>query len=138
VPFGDGGIAQHIDIAPTVAAATRADTVTEWVGTPLQTQSSGKDGRVCFQLSDMRGLTADGWRFIDCGGRHELWRLDADWTEREEVSNEYTDRLEGMRDRTDSYFAGRVTDRYSARSRDITDRELSETVRENLDDLGYI
>ena len=134
--------AQHIDIAPTLAYAAGSNPLSQWVGDALQKTDRTHDSPVHFYLDTQYGIQNDEWKLI----RHsphdsdELYQITHNKSEGKNVADEnpkivikLADQLEEHKKWLQAHKLGSTGNRLN------DDKEnLSEAVRENLEELGYL
>lgn len=135
---------QHLDIPPTLTAAAGTDAPPQWQGSPLQRTHRETDDPIYFDLDrDRRGVHKGSWKLICGEGNPELYRVCHGEFETDTVNDEYPEQLQELsllleefeRQLTDCRLTGHIEGsdgHYKAAE------NLSETVRENLEDLGYV
>lgn len=134
--------AQHIDIAPTLAYTTDNNPLSQWVGDPLQDTDRTYDSPVYFYLDTQYGVRTDEWKLIRHSSHEsdEFYRIQHNGSETKDFADEnprimmvLSDQLEEHREWLRSHKLGSTNTRLN------DDKEnLSEAVRENLEELGYL
>lgn len=135
---------QHLDIPPTLIEAASMDPPDAWVGEPLQQTERDIEAPIFFDLDrGRRAVHRGGWKLIRDEDEPELYRVEHGQFEDDTVNEQYPDELEDLlgllenhKDRiTGVQLQGTVADDEEAAAESD---ELSETVQENLENLGYV
>jgi len=128
------GQRELLDLAPTVCAFHGVEPPAAFLGTEL---FAGDDRRVIATGSFKEqeptvGARWDGWKYIDVGGRPELYDLAADPDEGNDVADAHPDRC------TD-YRAAIPDELFEAETDGVPDADdVDDAVEERLAELGYM
>ncbi|WP_323174531.1 sulfatase [Natrialba sp. PRR66] len=129
--------AQHVDVPPTLLAASDLPIPDRYVGTPLQhVDDRDLSTPTFFSLEPGHsGVRTDRWKLIQRDGTRRGYEASRD--EREPQAT--TDVPDDLHDRLDEFDRRLAEERVGGGSAALErDTELSETVTENLAELGYL
>lgn len=130
-----------LDVAPTLAAAGDAE-LSSFVGTPLD-EPDGR-GEVIVSEADLSpsytaSIRTPDWRYVFRGeiGAEELYNIEADPAQQQDVASKHPDITEQMSNRLSEHVTG--SDRVIGEEAETTLIELSDQETEQrLRDLGYL
>jgi len=126
---------QHLDIPPTVLYSAGITPPKEWPGAPLQVVDRDQNYPIYFCLSrDEIGVRVGEWKLITADGVAELYNVPPSGQESTPVDN--PEQLKRLEELVNTYLAETGT-LMGGRS-SLEDDELSDEIKDNLEDLGYL
>ncbi|MFC4551173.1 MULTISPECIES: sulfatase [Halorussus] len=136
---------QHLDIPPTLLAAAGGSPPNHWVGDALQDPDRGSDAPIHFSLTDPdpeQGVRVGEWKYIryEDTGREELYRGSYDEPDDENLADERPEKLAELRELAADHAEWMAKKRVGEATAGLEEGkdDLSNAVRNNLEELGYI
>lgn len=131
--------AEHIDIAPTLVEL--AGVSDNWRGTSLLTPSNERDDReIWHQVSDYVGVQKNNWKYIEGINGFPVGLFETGYGEDDRwvKTTDHRELFENMKSYIEEYKKY-CRENYKGRgvNTDITEADISEEVKSNLQDLGY-
>lgn len=121
-----------VDVAPTVCRLHDVDPPGEFIGTDLR-ESSTREPITRGSFADdvpVVAVRADGWKYIDIGDDAELYDLDADPGEQNDLSVDNPTELQAYRSKIPSRLLENVDS-------GVPD-DVADDTRQRLEELGYL
>jgi len=134
----DPGVAENVDIVPTLAPLLGIEGSDDWEGRDLLDRREGPRGVTFSQLDRDFAARAPDWKLVlKETGEREMYSLDVDPAERDPrpADPEEIDRVENE---LGLWLAEHSTDLYRDRSRVVDPEDLSPETVEKLRALGYL
>lgn len=136
---------QHLDIPPTLLADASGNPSNHWVGDALQETDRGNDTPIHFSLTDPdpeQAVRIGDWKYIrvEDTGEEELYRGSYDEPDDEDISDDHPEKVEEMREIAEDHAEWMKRNQVGKANAALEDGqdELSDAVRDNLEELGYI
>lgn len=135
----DGYPVQHLDIAPTLVDAAGGTPPTTWEGASLCTVARATDEPMFFSVDAERGVRVGDWKLIRRAS-DELYATPHHGDDAEDVAADYPEKRDELAALLDDHEDWLARNRIGAGERALDDgaSDLSETTRENLEELGYL
>ena len=121
-----------LDVAPTVCRLHGVDPPENFLGTDLR-DSTTREPITRGSFTDdvpVVAVRSDGWKYIDIGGNSELYDLDTDPGEQNDVSGSNPDKL--------GVYRSKIPDRLFNEGDSGVPEEVTDDARQRLAELGYL
>jgi arylsulfatase A-like enzyme len=132
--------AQHLDLPPTILRRAGISIPNHWEGDPLQEANRAYDHPIYLNITETRGAVRVGdWKYIDSDydNETELYHTPHSGTDGDPVTEQYPERAAKLRRLLDEYRSQPIIgDGKSDINNDNS--EISDTTKNNLEDLGYM
>jgi len=141
-PGRKSGPVQHLDLPPTILRSASIDPPDSWRGNPLQTTNRNSNDPIFFDLDRNRKAVHQGeWKLIYQDDHPELYRIEHGQFEDAPVNSQYPNKsreLINLLDKQERRLnAVRLSGRFNGED-SLTSDEISDEVKENLENLGYV
>lgn len=130
---------QHLDIAPTLADSAGLTPPSEWQGESLHMVERENDDSIYLAVSDELGIRKGDWKLI----RHEvddLFNTPHHGDDTDDVSDKYPDKFDELADLLDEHIDWAAKNKVGMGRESLEDdsSNLSDSTRDNLEELGYL